>query len=70
MRAADLGMGLRLTAEEVGLLAADGAIEQCAFNDVARVDESLHPEIHGWEKIDPHKYAVNPSLSSMFLETS
>jgi hypothetical protein len=33
MRAADRGVGLRLTAEEVGALSRDGAIEQCAAND-------------------------------------
>lgn len=33
MRAANRGTGLRLTAEEVGRLSRDGAIETCAAND-------------------------------------
>jgi hypothetical protein len=33
MRAAERGTGLRLTAEEVGKLSRDGAIETCAAND-------------------------------------
>lgn len=62
MQAADLGVGLRFTAEEIRLLARDGAIESCAGNDVAQVDVTLDPINSGWANIDPKKYPINTSL--------
>lgn len=64
MNAADNGVGLRLTADEVGQLSMDGAIEACAANDVARVDDTINPMVTGWDKIDPKKYPINLSIPS------
>lgn len=62
MRAACRGDGLRLTAHEVNILSMDYAIEQCAANDVERVDPSMDPINKGWENVDPHKYSINPTI--------
>jgi hypothetical protein len=61
MHADALGVGLRLTAYEVGLLARDGAIEACAENDVDRATPSGMPTPK-WDKADPRKYPVNISV--------
>lgn len=38
MRAADKGVGVRLTAEEVGKMAADSVIEMLSANDDERME--------------------------------
>lgn len=61
MHADALGVGLKLTAYEVSLLARDCAIQACAENDVDRMTPN-GKQMPRWDKADPKKYPVNSSV--------
>jgi hypothetical protein len=63
MRAAQLGTGLRLTAEEVSQLSMDGAIAQCAAND----DEQLGAWREFWS-VDAHLQRCKDELVKLVLD--
>jgi hypothetical protein len=59
MVAADNGRGLHLSADEIGWLAQDGAIETCAQNDVDRAGGTIGKD---WRKVDPKKFPIKDCI--------
>jgi hypothetical protein len=52
MKAADKGVGLRLTADEVSTLSFDSAIATAASNDLTEAENSIVSD-RGWKAVQP-----------------